>query len=500
MFSIKSLLAKPVAQYTVYYIQQQSKRLQAIDNQEKTWQYLIKKARDTQFGRDHRFDKIRTYTDFKQRIPLRDYEGFRPYINLIMQGENDVLWRGKPLYFAKTSGTTSGTKYIPITKESIKPHIQAAKNSLLTYIFHSKNARFLNGKMVYLTGSPILEQKAGILTGRMSGISNHYIPSYLNRDKIPHHDVNCIEDWEQKVDAIIDISIKQDVTLVAGIPSWIQMFFDRLIARTKQPVCATFPNFSVLVHGGVNFEPYRAKMEASIEQSFDTIEVYAASEGFLAYRGQPNVEGMLLNTNAGMFFEFVPADEIFDEQPTRLSLAEIELGVNYAIIINSNAGLWGYRIGDTVKFVSLDPFRILVTGRTKHFISAFGEHVIGEEVAQAIRYAADKTSAVVSEFTVAPMVSPAQGLPYHEWFIEFAQLPDNQLVFAQLLDEFILQKNSYYADLRVGNILQNCKVRPLAKGAFRQYMKSIGKLGGQHKVPQLANNRKIAVFLKDFLK
>lgn len=464
----------------------------ALQDQDAILKELVKVGKTTDFGKDHGLDKVNSYEEFKQAIPIRDYEAFKPYIEKIKEGKHNVLWKGKPIYFAKTSGTTSGVKYIPITKESIPNHINTARNALLCYMAETGNNTFADGKLIFLSGSPELERIGGIPTGRLSGIVNHHIPKYLRANQLPGYETNCMEDWETKLDKIVDETIHQNMTLISGIPPWVQMYFDRLTERSGKKIKELFPNFSVLVHGGVNFEPYKAKLFESIGQKTDTIETFPASEGFFAFQDTQTEEGLLLNTNSGIFFEFVPANEIFNENPTRLSLHNVKVGENYALIINNNAGLWGYNIGDTVKFLSVNPYRLTVTGRTKHFISAFGEHVIGEEVEQSLLKAAKEENAHITEFTVAPMIHQGEGKSYHEWFVEFEKEPSNLEAFASKVNNNLRKKNIYYDDLITGNILQPLQIRIVKKNGFIDYMKSVGKLGGQNKVPRLSNDRKIA--------
>ena len=468
-------------------------------DQQKIMSDLIKKGADAEFGKAHFISQINDYQSFKQAIPIRDYEGFRPYIDKIKEGKHNVLWPGKPIYLAKTSGTTSGAKYIPITADSIPNHINTARNALLSYIATSGNADFASGNMIFLSGSPTLDRIGGIPTGRLSGIVNHHIPGYLRKNQLPAFETNCIEDWETKLDRIVEETHMRDMTLISGIPPWMQMYFDRLTAKTGKSVGDLFPNFSVMVHGGVNFKPYRSKLMDSIGREVDTIETFPASEGFFAFQDTRDQEGLLLNTDSGIFFEFIPAGEIFNENPTRLSLQDVKIGENYALIINNNAGLWGYNIGDTVKFVSLDPYRIIVSGRIKHFISAFGEHVIGEEVEYSLMKAAQENGIRITEFTVAPMISQDNGQSFHEWFIEFENVPADLDAFAGAVDENMRKKNIYYDDLIRGNILRKLVIRPLKRNAFIDYMKSLGKLGGQNKVPRLSNDRKIAAELEKMI-
>ncbi len=496
---IKAALSKPFAAWVVKGINKWKKN--ALSSQEKTFKLLINTAKHTVFGKDHHFLTINSYDDFKTQVPIRDYEGLKPYIDRVVDGEMDVLWKGKPKYFAKTSGTTSGVKYIPISKESMPEHIKAARNALLTYINETGRADFVNGKMIFLQGSPIMTKKNGIHVGRLSGIVAHLVPAYLQKNRLPSYATNCIEDWETKVDAIVNETIHQDMTLISGIPPWVQMYFDKLIEKANgAKIKDIFKNFNLFVYGGVNFEPYRAKIEASIGKKIESIETYPASEGFIAYQDKQDDKSLLLLVKAGIFYEFIPADEYYNEKPTRLSLADIELDKNYALILNTNAGLWGYSIGDTVKFVSKNPYKILVTGRIKHFISAFGEHVIGEEVEHALLSVANEEGVEITEFTVAPQVNPPGGeLPFHEWFVEFGSLPKDRNAFAKKVDEALQKKNIYYYDLIEGKILQPLIIRILQKDAFVNYMRAEGKLGGQNKVPRLSNDRKLAVELEKFV-
>jgi len=468
--------------------------------QQKIFKELIKKAKNTAFGKDHNFDKITSYSEFKKQVKVTDYEGLRSYVDRIIAGEKNVLWKGKPLYFAKTSGTTSGAKYIPITKESMPTHIKAAKEALLFYIAEKNDASFVDGKMIFLQGSPVLEALNGIKLGRLSGIVAHYVPQYLLKNRLPSWETNCIEDWDTKVTAIVEETVNEDMSVISGIPSWVQMYFEKLIDKTGKKISEIFPNFNFFIYGGVNFEPYKNKFEALIGKKIDYIELYPASEGFIAYQDSQKEQGMLLQLNSGIFYEFIPANEFFNENPTRISVEDVQLGVNYVIILNTNAGLWGYNIGDTVEFTSLLPYRIKVTGRIKHFISAFGEHVIGKEVEKALNDAIKGTNTNVSEFTVAPQVNPPEGLPYHEWFIEFENEEENSKELASRIDASMQAQNIYYSDLIKGKILQPLIIRKVKKGGFHQYMKSIGKFGGQNKIPQLSDNRKIADVLQGFLK
>ncbi len=487
---IKSFLAKPFAGFVYKQIQKSMKT--AVTDQERILQTLIKTGTKTEFGKEHHFESIKNHEDFVRQVPIRDYEDFRKYIDKIKQGKHNILWKGVPIYLAKTSGTTSGVKYIPITKDSIPNHINTARNALLCYMAKTGKNQFSDGKMIFLSGSPELERIGGIPTGRLSGIVNHHIPRYLRANQLPTFETNCINDWEEKLEKIVDETLTERMTLISGIPPWMQMYFDALVARTGKKIKDIFPEFSVMVQGGVNFEPYKAKLLETIGKPIDTIELFPASEGFFAFQDDLTQQGMLLNTDSGIYFEFVPAAEISSKTPTRLTLGEVKMGENYAMVVSTNAGLWAYNLGDTVKFVSLNPYRLVVTGRVKHFISAFGEHVIAEEVEAAMMKSATDLGAKITEFTVAPYISKSAMKSYHEWFVEFEQQPADMEAFEESLNANLCQKNIYYDDLIKGNILQPLKVRVVEKNGFIHYMKSVGKLGGQNKVPRLSNDRAIA--------
>jgi phenylacetate-coenzyme A ligase PaaK-like adenylate-forming protein len=503
--SLKTYLSKIYAKRV--YNQTQKWANNPVETQKKVFQDLIRQANVTQFGKDHNFLEIKTFEDFQKQVPVRDYEALRLYIDKVVAGEKDILWKGKPVYFAKTSGTTSGAKYIPLTKESMPTHIEAARSAILLYIHETKKSAFVDGKMIFLQGSPILEEKNGIKIGRLSGIVAHFIPKYLQKNRMPSWETNCIEDWETKVNAVVEETFNQNMTVISGIPSWVQMYFEKLQAKTQKPVGELFPNFNLFIYGGVNFEPYRAKFESIIGRKVDSIELFPASEGFFAYQDSQKEKGMLLLLNSGIFYEFIKSDEFFNDPdgsgPKRYTIGEVELNVNYVLIISTNAGLWAYNIGDTVQFTSLKPYRVIVSGRIKHYISAFGEHVIGKEVECAMKEAMLNTNISINEFTVAPQITPSSGLPYHEWFVEFdsetSEEPIDIQSFALAINNEMRKQNIYYDDLIVGKVLQNLVITKVAKNGFQDYMKSIGKLGGQNKVPRLSNDRKIVDLLEIYI-
>ncbi len=488
--SIKSLGAKIFAKHIRKKINKWANN--PVKTQKRVFNELIVTAQHTAFGQDHHFSTIKTYEDFVKNVPIRDYEELRPYVDRVVKGESNILWPGKPIYFAKTSGTTSGVKYIPLTSDSMPTHISAARNAILCYIEESGKAAFVDGKMIFLQGSPELVEKNGINLGRLSGIVAHYVPKYLQKNRLPSWETNCIDDWETKVDAIVEETINEDMTVISGIPPWVQMYFEKLKKKTGNPIGELFKNFELFIYGGVNFEPYKATFEKLIGRKVASIELYPASEGFFAFQDKQHEKGMLLQLDSGMFYEFVKAEDFFEDSPKRLTIGDVEMGVNYVMLISSNAGLWAYNVGDTVMFTSTSPYRLVVSGRIKHFISAFGEHVIGKEVEQAIKDAAEATGIMIKEFTVAPQINPNDSeLPYHEWFVEFQEIPDDIEGFALQIDNSLRKQNTYYDDLIVGNILRTLKVRTVPENGFNDYMKSIGKLGGQNKLPRLSNDRNI---------
>lgn len=478
----------------------QSFKANAVKNQEELLLSLVKTAEKTLFGRTHQFENIKNIQDFQSNVPIADYEDLKPYIEKVKKGQQQILWTETPEYFAKTSGTTSGSKYIPISKEGMPFQIAAAQSAIFHYIAQKNNADFVAGKMIFLQGSPELEEVNGIKTGRLSGIVAHHIPSYLQKNRLPSLKTNLIEDWETKVDEIVKETEKENMTLISGIPPWLIMYFEKLIERNGKKITELFPNLQLIITGGVNYEPYREKMKELLGKPVDTLQTFPASEGFFAFQDNYEKEGLLLLTNHGIFYEFVPLEEYGKPEAKRLTLKEIKLHKDYALILTTNSGLWAYSIGDVVRFISKDPYRILVSGRTKHFTSAFGEHVIAFEVEEALKATVAKFFAQITEFHLAPQVNPAEGLPYHEWLIEFEKEPENLEDFRKNLDEEMRLRNTYYNDLVSGKILQPLIITPLKKNAFHDYAKSEGKLGGQNKIPRLANDRKIADFLQSIKK
>ena len=470
----------------------------AIQNQQDLLLDLVKTSEKTLFGREHRFETIKSIADFQNNVPIADYEDLKPYIEKVKKGQAKILWPDLPEYFAKTSGTTSGSKYIPISKEAMPFQIAAAQSAIFHYIQKKNNADFVGGKMIFLQGSPELQEVNGVKTGRLSGIVAHHIPNYLQKNRLPSWETNCIEDWETKVDRIVEETENENMTLISGIPPWLIMYFEKLIDKHGKKITQIFPNLQLIITGGVNYEPYREKMNELLGKPVDIVQTFPASEGFFAFQDDYQNDGLLLLTNHGIFYEFIPLEQYGKPNAQRLTLKDVELNKDYALILTTNSGLWAYSIGDVVRFIDKNPFRILVSGRTKHFTSAFGEHVIAFEVEEALKATVEKFPAQITEFHLAPEVNPTEGLPYHEWFIEFGKEPENFEAFKSELDLQLRKRNTYYDDLISGNILQPLIITKLKKNAFQDYAKSEGKLGGQNKIPRLANDRKIATVLSDF--
>ncbi|MFC4686405.1 GH3 auxin-responsive promoter family protein [Epilithonimonas pallida] len=470
-------------------------KTKAIKDQQELLLDLVKTAKKTLFGREHQFEAIKSIEDFQKNVPVADYEDLKPYIEKVKKGQSKILWPDLPEYFAKTSGTTSGSKYIPISKEAMPFQVAAAQSAIFHYIGKKNNADFVGGKMIFLQGSPELEEISGVKTGRLSGIVAHHIPNYLQKNRLPSWETNCIEDWETKVDKIVEETERENMTLISGIPPWLIMYFEKLIDRHNKKITQIFPNLQLIITGGVNYEPYRDKMNELLGKPVDIVQTFPASEGFFAFQDDYTKEGLLLLTNHGIFYEFIPLEQYGKPNAERLTLKDVELNKDYALILTTNSGLWAYSIGDVVRFIDKNPYRILVSGRTKHFTSAFGEHVIAFEVEEALKATVEKFPAQITEFHLAPEVNPEEGLPYHEWFIEFEKEPENFGAFKSELDLQLRQRNTYYDDLISGNILQPLIITKLKKNAFQDYAKSEGKLGGQNKIPRLANDRKIAVYL-----
>jgi len=483
----KSKLVTPFAKQIASKLRREEQDSLVIQN--KIFNQLIAKARNTKFGKAYEFKSIKNYRDFKEKVPLLNYIDLEKYIKLIQQGEQDVLWPGAPKYFVGTSGTTSGIKYIPLTRESMPYHFTSARDATFSYCAEHKLLDIFDGKMIFLSGSPELYRKGCINTGRLSGIMNREIPKWIRANQIPTYKTNCISDWEEKIIRIVRESVDENMTMISGITPWIIMYAEYLLDYSgKTSLKELFPNLRLIIHGGVNFQPYQNKLKRIAGNGIKFLETYPASEGFIAAQTTDNQE-LRLNINGGIFFEFIDSKHL-DSPSKRVSLADVEVGKDYAIILNNNAGFFSYILGDTVEFTGTDPYMLKVTGRINQFISAFGEHIVVSEVERAIVNTTKTTGVRVNEFCVAPNISAFdKQKAYHEWYIEFEDQNINVENFSRALDKEMQLINFHYRDLVNGKVIAPLVIRSIQKNGFRQYMESIGKLGGQNKMPKLNNTR-----------
>ena len=472
--------------------------INADENQYKILMRLISANKNCMFGKEHNFNRIKSYSNYTKNVPIRDYEGIKKYIEKIRNNEKNILTKDKVIYLSKTSGTTSGVKYIPMTRKTINNMVSSTRDAILLYINATGKTSFAKGKLIFVQGCTRLEKIHNMKLGRLSGIVAHHTPFYLKSKILPSLETNNIEDWEKKMQKIVEETYDQDMRLISGIPPWVIMYFENLIKKTnKSSVNKIFKNFSLMITGGVDYSPYKNKINKLIGKEIDIIETYPASEGFFGFKENKDDKGMRLIINKGIFYEFVPEKEIDKLEPNRLCLKDVELNRNYVLIISTDAGLWSYNTGDIISFISKKPYRIIFCGRTGHFISSFGEHVLSSEIDFAISEVIEKFKLQINEFTVAPQVNPKEGKPYHEWFIEFNKTPSDIDIIAKEIDKNLQSKNIYYKDLVRSNIIRSLVIRCVPKNSFNQYMSSIGKLGGQNKIPRVQNNRKIANFMSN---
>lgn len=485
----KSLLLKPYAASIAKKIIHASKN--AVHIQNDILLKNIRYAESTAFGREHNFNKIYTHKDYTQNIPLRSYPLLKPYIERIMNGESDVLWPDRPKYLVGTAGTTGGIKHIPLSQESIPYHIQSAVKTGMNYAYRHGHMDVFDGKLIFLSGSPVLDMTGDIPIGRLSGIVNHEIPRFLRPLQVPSYETNSISDWNLKIEKIALETHKLDLRMIGGIPPWIVMYLEKLLEVSgKKFIIDVFPNLKMVIHGGVNYKPYRPVMDKLIGKNVDYVETYPSTEGYIAFQNDKDDDGLLLNVDGGVFYEFVPVEEINNQCPTRLTLDQVELDKNYALIINNNAGLWGSIIGDMVRFVSLNPYKIKMVGRISQFISAFGEHIVASDVDEVMARASYNSDAIIKEFTVAPEITDLK--KRHLWLIEFEKEASSVADFAKSLDEEMKRQNFHYRDLIDGRVISPLQVIPIKSDSFRKYLKQKGALGGQNKVPRLSNTMEIA--------
>jgi hypothetical protein len=463
--------------------------------QRQTLMKLIHRARHTQWGRRFSYETIESVEDYQGRVPLGTYQDFEPYWAQSLKGVWDVTWPGPVRYFAITSGTTSGNKLIPISPDGWRSNQRAGLDTVVLYMIPTGDTRLFDGKFLFLGGSTSLQDTGhGTYIGDMSGIQTVRLPWYLRHLYSPGREVAAIENWEEKIVRIAEVASKQDIRGISGIPSWMVILFETVLEVTgKRHVRDVWPNLRLLIHGGVDFSPYRADFRERLGDDVTFFEVYPASEGFVAMTGDLERHDLLLMLDYGIFYEFVRVDELESPSPTRLPVWEVDTETNYAIVLSTNSGLWSYVLGDTVRFTGLEPHTIRITGRTRHFLSAFGEHLIVEEVEDALSRACTAFDADIQDYTVAPLYPEAERrVPAHQWLIEFRSLPGDLAAFARRVDERVRERNDDYAAHRSGAGMLVPEVVALPKGCIYEVMKRRGKLGGQNKLPRLQNNRELA--------
>ncbi|HTN46790.1 MAG TPA: GH3 auxin-responsive promoter family protein [Flavipsychrobacter sp.] len=469
--------------------------LNPIDTQQQVFNDLIGSAQFTEYGKKYGFDKINSITDFKNQVPVNDYESLKPYISRILQGEQNILWCSDINWFAKSSGTTSDkSKFIPISKETLDDnHYKAGKDVLALYFKQFPDSNLFNGKCLVIGGSAQVNQlNAESFYGDLSAVMIQNMPFTGQILQTPDPSITLMNEWEAKIDKIASTTVHTNVTYIAGVPTWIIVLIKRLFELNHtNNLHDIWPDFELYIHGGVNFKPYRKQFESFFPNGgIHFLETYNASEGFFAAQDIAGEEGLLLFLNHGIYYEFMPVEEYGKEHPQTLSLKDVELGKQYALVISTNSGLWRYVVGDTIQFTSRAPYRIRVSGRLKHFINAFGEEVIVDNADYAITQACELTGAVVSDYTAAPVYMTGTENGAHEWLIEFSKQPDSFDAFVDALDTALKQVNSDYEAKRTKDIaLRKPIVHNMAVGTFQSWLRAKGKLGGQHKVPRLSNDR-----------
>lgn len=467
--------------------------------QEKLMLEFVEAAMNTRFGKEHLFSTIRTYEDFKQHVPLRNYEELLPYIEKIRSGQADVLWKGRPVFFGKTSGTTSKTKFIPVTKESLNNQVGAPQYAALNYAHRYKQYSFLKGKVLLFSDGHFFEKINGIKAAPISTIANASVPAIYKWMRLPSDNINAIPQYETRIKAMIKACRGKDIRTIVAMPVWLLVFLRALKKSTGKEFKDLFPNFKLLFLSGMDYMPYLEEIKRYITTPFDVLETYPSTEGFIAYQDIREERGMQLVLNNGIFFEFMPVNELGQRNANRVSLKDVEVGINYAVVLNTNAGLWGYLNGDTVRFKSIYPHRIDITGRITQYISAFGEHVTVEETNKSIAKTAAECQATIVDYTVAPNIKDDGSLPYHEWFIEFGQVPKNITEFAKRLDHSICLLNFSYRDVVVNKVIEPLKITLVPTGGFETFLKVSGKTGLQQKIPQVRNDYAFARLLKEIV-
>ncbi|WP_185869537.1 GH3 auxin-responsive promoter family protein [Blattabacterium cuenoti] len=465
-----------------------------IEIQNKLINKLIFYAKDTEFGKKYKFSEIKKYKQFYERIPICKYSDLKLVIERVRKGEKNILWPGKVKWFAKSSGTTNAkSKYIPITKLSMhKCHYKAGKDMLSIYIHNHPKTKIFFGKAIRLGGSHELYKNYNTFYGDLSSILIKNIPFWAENICIPRKKIALMSEWEEKLENIVKETYHKDVRILLGVCSWLLIFLKKLIKKfDKKKINDIWPNIEVIFHGGMNFNPYIHQYNNLFNNYVNYYDVYSASEGFFAIQDQKNIKDLLLLLNHGIFYEFIPIEKINDTNPKIVSIEDVELNKNYALVISTNAGLWRYIVGDTIKFTCLSPYRISISGRTTHYINSFGEELIVENAEQALFKACLKTNSIIQEYTAGPVYINHEKSGAHEWIIEFKKHPKNLCEFRDILDNELKFLNSDYEIKRYKNIVLRSPIIYVARnGLFYDWLKKHKKLGGQNKIPRLSNNRK----------
>lgn len=484
----------------VHIMKNRQKRIQKfidepIETQEKTLRYLVNTATNTSFGKQHDFKNIKSYDDFKKNIPLQNYEDFFPWIERNLKGEQNLLWPSRINWFARSSGTTNDkNKYIPVSKESLfKCHYKAGKDILSFHCSEFPNTKIFTGRSLTLGGSQEINNlDKGSYIGDLSAILIDNLPYWVTRMRSPKREISFLGQWEEKIDKMAEETIHQNITSISGVPSWTMVFFNKALEKTgKKNIEEIWPNLEMYMHGGIKLQPFQEQMNAFFpSKKLKCIEIYNASEGFFGIQPQNDIKEFLLMLDYGIFYEFISSEDFDKKEPKTISLAEVELNKTYAVVISTNAGLWRYQLGDTIKFTSIKPHRFVIEGRTKQFINVFGEELMVSNTEKAIEIAAQKSNTNVYEYTVAPIFFKDNKSGAHEWIIEFESIPANLSEFNQCLDDALKSLNSDYEIKRTQNVvLRDPQILAVKKGTFYEWLKSKNKLGGQNKVPRLSNNR-----------
>lgn len=466
-----------------------------IEVQEETLEKILSKSVGTQFGLDHGTKSISSYSDFRNQIPVRDYDGLKPYIQKALDGQTDVLFPGEVKWFAKSSGTTSDkSKFIPVTREFMEDcHFRGGKDTVALYYSNYPDASLFKGKSLVIGGShQISNFNSDAFFGDLSAVLLQNMPTWVNIFRTPDLSIALMDEWEEKIEKMAEVTAQQNVTNISGVPSWTLVLINKVLEITgKSDLREVWPKLETFFHGGVSFDPYREQFKARISDPMVYMETYNASEGFFGIQDDPRYKDLLLMLDYGVFYEFIAQEEFDSEYPMAIPLSEVETDKNYAMVITTLGGLWRYKIGDTVKFTSLKPYKIQITGRTRHFMNAFGEELIIDNAEKALRKACTNTGAEIREYTAAPVFMKDGKAGKHQWLIEFSTAPDNLEFFTESLDNALKATNSDYEGKRYRDIaLHRPDIVVIKEGCFYLWLKKKGKLGGQHKIPRLANERK----------